>query len=261
MFGLAQLYQIRGRVGRSNRRAYAYLMIPPHLTEVARKRLETLTEYESLGAGYQIAMRDLEIRGAGTLLGNRQSGVITSVGFNFYNRMLEQAVKNILENNPNGLWDEDEDREELRQIELGADFYFPATYISDERQKLQIYRRMIGFTSVSEFEELAVELRDRFGDVPQVVQNVLDYFQMRMVTRSIGLKSFMIMSNKMIIEFMADKAPSRKVLGDIIGSTDVKVRFDTTASLKIIFEFDQVMSKDKVGKLHFAQKIVEMLRG
>jgi len=259
MFGLAQLYQIRGRVGRSNRRAYAYLMIPPHLTDVAKKRLETLTEYESLGAGYQIAMRDLEIRGAGTLLGNRQSGVITSVGFNFYNRMLEQAVKNILENNPNGLWDEEEDREELRQIELGTDFYFPADYIPDEKQKLQIYRRMIGFTNVSEFSELSAELRDRYGEVPQVVQNVLDYFQMRMVTRTIGLKSFMILSQKMIVEFMADKVPQRQVLTDIISSSEVQVRFDTTTGLKMIFEFDKAMSADKVAKLRFAEKVVRML--
>jgi len=258
-FGLAQLYQIRGRVGRSNRRAYAYLMIPNKLSDVARKRLETLTEYESLGAGYQIAMRDLEIRGAGTLLGNKQSGVITSVGFNFYNRLLDQAVNNLLAENPKGLWDEEEDREELRQIELGTDFYFPADFITDERQKLQIYRRMVEFKRAGDFTELASELKDRYGHIPQVALNVIDYFKMRMITRQIGLKSFMVLNEKMILEYDSSTMPSRRLLSELITTSEYPIRFDTTSGLKVVFNFPKDVIDDNTKKLSFAHKIIEML--
>jgi transcription-repair coupling factor (superfamily II helicase) len=260
MFGLAQLYQIRGRVGRSNKRAYAYLMIPNQLSDVARKRLETLTEYESLGAGYQIAMRDLEIRGAGTLLGNKQSGVITSVGFNYYNKLLDQAVKNIVEENPKGLWHEDEEKDELRLIELDLDFYFPADYIADEKQKLQIYKRMVEFVQVEEFDELAVELKDRFGEIPELAKNVLDYFKMRMLTRDLGLKTFLLAYNKMVLEYDAKNMPPRQILANLIGWSEVPISFDTTSGLKIVFEFDEKMAKDRRRKIEFGNKVIDKMR-
>ena len=257
MFGLAQLYQIRGRVGRSNRRAYAYLIVPNKLSDVARKRLETLTEYESLGAGYQISMRDLEIRGAGTLLGTKQSGAITSVGFNFYNRLLEQAVKNIVSENPKGMWDEEENQEELRQIELGTDFYFPSEFIMDERQKLKLYKRMIALERPEEFDDLASEIKDRYGALPEIAINVIDYFKMRLETRLLGLKRFMILTSKMIMEFDDKSMPSKNTLSQLIATSDVALSFDTTAGLKIVFDFSDEMAKDKQKKIDFAKKIIE----
>ncbi|MDP8221357.1 MAG: transcription-repair coupling factor, partial [Candidatus Stygibacter frigidus] len=134
-FGLAQLYQIRGRVGRSNRRAYAYLIIPTRMTDIARKRLETLTEYESLGSGYQIAMKDLEIRGAGAMLGTKQSGAINSIGFNYYNRLLENAVESISQGKGKIEWEEEE-IEEKQDISVSEDFYLPKEYIEDEQIRL-----------------------------------------------------------------------------------------------------------------------------
>ena len=259
MFGLAQLYQIRGRVGRSNRRAYAYLMIPKKLNDIARKRLETLTEYESLGAGYQIAMRDLEIRGAGTLLGTKQSGVITSVGFNFYNRLLDQAVKNIVQENPKGMWDEEENKEELRQIELGTDFYFPVDFITDEKQKLQIYKRMIDFENEEQFDDLFVELKDRYGTLPTIAKNVIEYFKIRFITKKIGLKCFMILSNKMIVEYHENNLPHQKLLSNLIASSEVALSFDTTLGLKIVFDFSVDFATDKQKKLDFAMKVIKVL--
>ena len=259
MFGLAQLYQIRGRVGRSNKRAYAYLMIPKHLNDTARKRLETLTEYESLGAGYQIAMRDLEIRGAGTLLGTKQSGVITSVGFNFYNRLLELAVKNILEKNPKGLWDESEEKEELRKIELGIDFYFPPDFINDEKQKLQIYKRIVAFENEKDFDDLAIELKDRYGSLPVMAKNVIDYFKMRWITKTLGLKSFMILSNKMYLEYDGRRLPPRKLLGELMAFSEVPMSFDVTNGLKIVFDFAEDMAIDKQRKISFAMNIISIL--
>jgi transcription-repair coupling factor (superfamily II helicase) len=260
LFGLAQLYQIRGRVGRSNRRAYAYLCVPNNLTDIARKRLETLTEYESLGAGYQIAMRDLEIRGAGTLLGNKQSGVITSVGFNFYNRLLETAVKNMLSQNPNGIWDDDEELKEIRKIELGADYYFPPDYITDEKQKLQIYRRLVEFQKLSDFDEMAIELADRFGSLPDIAKNVIEYFRIRHISNQLGIKTFMILRTKMIIEYDPKNLPPRQILAKLIGSSPVPISFDTTLGLRIVFNFDETMVDDKNKKLDFAYKVIEMIQ-
>jgi transcription-repair coupling factor (superfamily II helicase) len=261
MFGLAQLYQIRGRVGRSNKRAYAYLIIPNQINDVARKRLETLIEYESLGTGYQIAMRDLEIRGAGTLLGTKQSGIITSVGFNFYNKLLDQAVKNLLENNPKGLWhDDNEEKEALRKIELGTDFYFSQDYITDEKQKLQIYKRMLDFTTEEDFDELTAELKDRYGDIPEMSLNVIDYFRMRLVAKLLGLKSFMILANTMYIEYHSDSLPPRKMLADLIAFSELPISFDTTAGLKVTFTFDKTTIQNKASKIIFAKKIVSFLK-
>lgn len=260
MFGLAQLYQIRGRVGRSNRRAYAYLMIPKKLSDIGRKRLETLTEYESLGAGYQIAMRDLEIRGAGTLLGTKQSGVITSVGFNFYNKLLDQAVKNLLEENPKGLWDEeDKDSDDLRSIEINSDFYFPQNYITDEKQKLQIYKRMIDFNDVSQFNDLNNELIDRYGPIPDLAKNVITYFKIRFLSKVNNLKSFLILKEKMIIEFDKENLPPKSLIGKIIGLSENQVSFDTTNGLRISFIFNNDYKNDKNKKLDFALTVINLL--
>ncbi|MCL1826683.1 MAG: DEAD/DEAH box helicase, partial [Candidatus Cloacimonetes bacterium] len=261
MFGMAQLYQIRGRVGRSNKRAYAYLMIPNNLTDDARKRLETLTEYESLGAGYQIAMRDLEIRGAGTLLGTKQSGTIASIGFNFYNRLLDQAVNNIMSANPEGMWHSEEEADELLKIELGTDFFFPPEYITNEKQKLQIYRRMIDFTAGEQFDDLVEELTDRYGALPETAKNVIDYFRLRMTAKNIGLKTFMILSQKMFLEYDVKSLPDRDTLPAIIAFSEVPVSFNATSGLKITFEFSPEMAADKRGKIDFALKLIDFLVG
>jgi len=259
MFGLAQLYQIRGRVGRSNRRAYAYLMIPKNITPDARKRLETLTEYESLGSGYQIAMRDLEIRGAGTLLGTKQSGTINTIGFNFYNRLLEQAIKNIQSNNPNGIWDEEE-RSDVKKIEIEADFYFPAQYITDEKEKISIYKRMLEFKDNEEFENLKLELKDRFGSVPPLASRVIDYYRLRLFSIQIGLNSFQIKGNYILCEFNKKNLPDKSALGRMIQEITYPVRFDTSdSSLKLIIDITQAeMDKDK--KLAYADKLIKLLR-
>jgi len=259
MFGLAQLYQIRGRVGRSNKRAYAYLIIPNNLSDIAKRRLETLTEYESLGAGYQIAMRDLEIRGAGTLLGTKQSGVITSVGFNFYNRLLDQAVNNIMAKNPKGIWDETEENEELRKIEIGTEFYFPAEYITNEKQKLSIYKRMNEFKDIKEFDDLLIELEDRFGSIPETAKNVIDYFKLRMITKNLGLKSFMILSNKIQLEYEQKKLPPKELLPKLINFSDIPVSFNTTSGLKIFFEFTPIIKENNQKKIDYALKIIDFL--
>ena len=161
MFGLSQLYQIRGRVGRSNRQAYAYMFYPSGrvLTETAQKRLATIMEYQELGSGFKVAMRDLEIRGAGNVLGKEQSGDIMEVGYELYIKLLEDAVRK--------LKGEDLDVEVRTAINLKTDFFLPEDYISDVRQRIEFYKRLEAAGNVEEVDRLAAEMEDRFGKLPE----------------------------------------------------------------------------------------------
>lgn len=167
--GLAQLYQLRGRVGRSNRAAYAFLMYKRDkmLKEVAEKRLQAIREFTELGSGFKIAMRDLEIRGAGNLLGAQQSGHMAAVGYDLYCKMLNEAVKSMRDGGQ-----EEEDNFET-SIDLPLDAYIPATYIKNELQKLDMYKRVAGIETKEEMEDLQEEFMDRFGDPPKPVLNLL----------------------------------------------------------------------------------------
>ncbi|CDG05606.1 transcription-repair coupling factor [Lactococcus lactis] len=169
MMGLSQLYQLRGRVGRSNRVAYAYFMYRPEkiLSEVSEKRLEAIKGFTELGSGFKIAMRDLSIRGAGNLLGSEQSGFIDSVGFDLYSQLLEEAIHAKLGTSK-------QKRTSNVEISLELDAFIPAYYISDERQKIEIYKRIRQIDSREIYEELQEELVDRFGEYPDEVAYLLE---------------------------------------------------------------------------------------
>ncbi|MDR0297542.1 MAG: transcription-repair coupling factor [Streptococcaceae bacterium] len=168
-FGLSQLYQLRGRVGRTNRVAYAYLMYQPDkvLTEVSEKRLDAIKGFTELGSGFKIAMRDLSIRGAGNLLGAEQSGFIDSVGFELYSQLLEEALTKRMKSEPTKMRTNCE-------IVLGLDAFLPASYIADERQKIEIYKRIRQIDSRKYYEDLGDELYDRFGGYPDEVAFLLE---------------------------------------------------------------------------------------
>jgi transcription-repair coupling factor (superfamily II helicase) len=168
-FGLAQLYQIRGRVGRSRERAYAYLLYDSAaaLTAEAAQRLAALSDYTELGAGFKIAMRDLEIRGAGNLLGDEQSGHVAALGFELYMQMLDEAVRAA---------EPEQEGEELPEpvrLDVSVDAYVPADYVPYEQAKIEIHRRVAGSLEVAEVERLREELEDRFGPIPEPVENML----------------------------------------------------------------------------------------
>ena len=171
--GLSQLYQLRGRVGRSSRTAYAFLMYKRDkmLKEVAEKRLAAIREFTDLGSGFKIAMKDLEIRGAGNLLGERQHGHMEAVGYDLYCKMLNEAVKNL-----KGAQDV---LDFSTTVELDVDAFIPPTYIVNEQQKLDIYKRIAGVETKAESDEMIEELLDRFGDVPKSVDNLLRIALMR----------------------------------------------------------------------------------
>lgn len=168
-FGLSQLYQLRGRVGRSNRTSYAFLMYKRDkvLKEVAEKRLQAIKEFTELGAGFKIAMRDLEIRGAGNILGAEQHGHMEAVGYDLYCKMLNEAVE-LLKGNKKA-----EDDYETN-VDLDIDAFIPPSYIKNEIQKLNIYKRIAGIETDEEYEDMLDELIDRFGDLPRSVSNLLD---------------------------------------------------------------------------------------
>ena len=179
--GLSELYQLRGRVGRSDRRAYAYLLIPPdrELSELARRRLAALKEFSDLGAGFKIAALDLELRGAGNLLGGEQSGHIEAVGFELYTTMLERTVRElkgeITEETPEA------------QLNLGLNIRIPADYIGEENQRLRMYKRIAGVESEQQLEDVAGELGDRYGAPPAPVRNLLDYATLKLLSQRLGV--------------------------------------------------------------------------
>jgi transcription-repair coupling factor (superfamily II helicase) len=182
-YGLSELYQLRGRVGRSNRRAYAYLLVPAdtELTETARKRLAALKEFSDLGAGFKIAALDLELRGAGNLLGGEQHGHINAVGFDTYVRLLEEAVR------------EQKGEEILPEIHsslnLGLDIRIPAEYIQDENQRLRAYRRIASASDAAEREKVEKELEDRYGPAPEAVRNLLEYSALKTFAEKLGIEA------------------------------------------------------------------------
>jgi transcription-repair coupling factor (superfamily II helicase) len=182
-YGLSQLYQLRGRVGRSDRPAYAYLLIPPEdaLSPVAKKRLSAIKEFSDLGSGFRVAALDLEIRGAGNLLGGEQSGQIDAVGFEMYMKLLEEAVKEL----------KGEDlRDDLRAaVNLKIDFRIPETYVTDINQRLSVYRRVASARSEDEVGRVLEDVRDRYGALPAPLLNLADYGRVRVLADALGLET------------------------------------------------------------------------
>ena len=182
--GLAQLYQLRGRVGRSNRIAYSYLLYEKDriLSEVANKRLKAIKEFTSLGSGFKIAMRDLEIRGAGNLLGAEQSGHIAAVGFSLYCKLLESAIVD--------LKGEDKELQDV-EININIDAYIPENYISDSRQKIEMYKKLKKTNSEADIISLIDEFVDRYGDPPQSVMNLIELSRVNLLAKKLSIKEIL----------------------------------------------------------------------
>ena len=195
--GLSELYQLRGRVGRSNRRAYAYLLIPAdiELTPIARKRLAALKEFSDLGAGFKIAALDLELRGAGNLLGGEQSGHIEAIGFDLYTQMLEQAVREMKG---------EDDPQPQAQLNLGLNIRIPAEYVPEENQRLRMYKRIAGVETERQLADVEAELRDRYGEPPVPVQQLLRYAALRLQAVLGGVTAIERKRDLVSVKFRAD---------------------------------------------------------
>ncbi len=180
--GLSELYQLRGRVGRSNRRAYAYLLIPPEkeLTEISRRRLAALKEFSDLGAGFKIAALDLELRGAGNMLGGEQSGHIEAIGFEMYTTMLEEAVRKLK-------GEQEKPAHAGTAINLGISIRIDADYIPEENQRLRMYKRIAAAQTQPDLDDVLAEMKDRYGDPPQSVLNLLSAGEIRLHCQQLGI--------------------------------------------------------------------------
>jgi transcription-repair coupling factor (superfamily II helicase) len=180
--GLSELYQLRGRVGRSNRRAYAYLLIPPdtELTEIARRRLAALKEFSDLGAGFKIAALDLELRGAGNMLGGEQSGHIEAIGFEMYTSMLEEAVRKMK-------GEGEQPAHAATVVNLGISVRIDADYIQEENQRLRMYKRIAGAEDYAALTDVRAELQDRYGALPETVENLLTAGEIRLHAQQLGI--------------------------------------------------------------------------
>ena len=196
--GLSQLYQIRGRVGRSNRLAYAYLTYHKDkvLQEVAEKRLQVIKEFTEFGSGFKIAMRDLEIRGAGNLLGAEQHGHMESVGYDMYCKLLDEAVRHIK--------GEDVSLDFETTIDINVNAFIPSYYIKNEEQKLEVYKKISLVTGIEDYYDVQDEIEDRFGTIPKSVQALLDIVLVKAEAHSIGVLSIMQKNKNLVITFKAD---------------------------------------------------------
>ena len=212
-YGLSELYQLRGRVGRSNRRAYAYLLVPPdtELSEIARKRLAALKEFSDLGAGFKIAALDLELRGAGNLLGGEQHGHINSVGFDTYVRLLEETVRE--------LKGEEVVPEIHSALNLGLDIRIPTDYVSDENQRLRAYRQIANAASPEAREKAEKELEDRYGPVPAAVRNLLQYSALKTLAEQIGVEAIDRRASVLSVKFHKETRVDPARLMEIVAKT------------------------------------------
>jgi transcription-repair coupling factor (superfamily II helicase) len=222
-FGLSQLYQLRGRVGRSSIQAYAFLVIKSlsGLKDDAVRRLKTLEQLTEFGSGFQVAMRDLEIRGAGNLLGTRQHGLMSLIGFEMYNTLLKEALLEIKEKKKVTRTDP------VVRIETKA--FIPHDYIPDNSQRLEIYRRLSHVESLEAIDEIGEELRDRFGSLPAPAKTLLDIIAVRFIASTVMAAAVNIKSGYLSMEFGGDQSLAPEELGKIIKKLpeDIEIKYDT----------------------------------
>jgi len=223
-FGLSQLYQLRGRVGRSDRLAFCYLLVPSDkiLTSDARKRLAAIQEFSDLGAGFRIAAKDLEIRGAGNILGGEQSGQIAAVGFEMYTKLLEETIREMK--------GERIEEEVETSMNLGVDIYIPKNYISDENLRMTFYKKVASASTDDRLEEIRNELRDRFGALPQNVENLIRFVQVKRFAQQMGVVSIVREGARAVIKLTATaKVDPNKLL--LLIQQDPHVKFSPNGVL------------------------------
>ena len=210
-FGLSDLHQMRGRVGRSNKKAFCYFITPPYevMTPDARKRIQALEEYTALGSGFNIAMKDLEIRGAGDLLGGEQSGFINEIGFETYQKILSEAIDELKENEFKDLYEETEGKEKVfvKDTQLDSDFelLFPDDYINNTTERLNLYTELNTLKSEEELQKFESQLIDRFGAYPTQVEDLLNSVRIKWIATGIGLEKVVMKKGKLLGYFISDQ--------------------------------------------------------
>ena len=248
--GLSQLYQLRGRVGRSNRIAYAYLLYTKDkvLTEVAEKRLKALKDFTELGSGFKIAMRDLEIRGAGNMMGSAQHGHMAAIGYDLYCRMLEDTVK---------LIKGDIDKEPIETtVDLKVDAYIPSSYIEDEMQKIEVYKKIAAIESIDEYMDIKEELEDRYSDIPDPVYNLMDIAYIKSRAKLLSIEEIKESVNDVSFRFQAGDSDYEKIFKIIIEKYKDSIMLKFGEAPSFIFK---LKDQKKENMLAFFKEMLENL--
>jgi len=245
-FGLAQLYQLRGRVGRSHRRAYCYLLVPDSVDEDAERRLQVLEHHTELGSGYRVALKDLELRGAGNLLGPEQSGFVQAVGFDMYLRMLEETVRRVMEGGG-------APKVTPADVSLDMPAYLPDEFITSQDAKLDVYRRLSALASPEIIEALRGEVRDRFGPLPPPAEAFFATATLRLVGGSLGIEGILVRGDEARVTFRDTAVPRMKGLSAAFHEVQfqAEVRRTHPLSLKLT----------RVGGSPILDGLVRALRG
>ena len=241
-FGLSQLHQIRGRVGRSNRQAFCYLMVPNknYITDNAKKRLQALENMEDLGSGFSIASRDLEIRGAGAILGESQSGDIQEIGFSLYNRILSKAISSLKNGKiPNF----EKPLDAITEIDLNEIALIPDVYISDINQRLIMYKKIANSETSEQLDNIIIELMNRFGVVPHEVYNLIDITKMKIKYSKIGIKKLVIAKNTLKVSFEKEAKINSDKLIKFIKNSNNNVSFKKENTLIYKKDFKDIRDK------------------
>lgn len=245
-FGLAQLYQLRGRVGRTNRLAYAYLTFRPNkaLDEIAEKRLRAIKEFTEFGSGFKIAMRDLEIRGAGNVLGPQQHGFMATVGYEMYCRMLNDAVCEVM-----GL--PIQEKKITTQIDLSVNAYIPNEYINAEALRVEAYKSIMTIEEVNDYNAVYEELEDRYGTVPDVVDVLMKIALIKADANEAGITDINQTADGIVLKFVKEKAPDIKILSKISSSGVVKILFSSGDKPYILIRTNKPTEKEILEKVNF----------
>jgi transcription-repair coupling factor (superfamily II helicase) len=263
-FGLSDLHQMRGRVGRSNKKAFCYFITPPYsaMTDDARKRITALEQFSELGSGFNIAMKDLEIRGAGDLLGGEQSGFINEIGFDTYQKILNEAIEELKENEFRDLYQvqETEDKEYVKDTQIDTDFelLFPDDYINNISERLNLYTQLNNLKTEEELQKFEAELVDRFGELPAEAEDLLNSVRIKWIASKIGLEKIVMKQGKLIGYFIADQQSQfyqsksfTRVLQYVQThpqSCTMKEK-KTRSGLRLLLTFEKVTSVDRALKV------------
>ncbi|MBK0369768.1 transcription-repair coupling factor [Flavobacterium agrisoli] len=264
-FGLSDLHQMRGRVGRSNKKAFCYFICPPYssMTEEARKRMQALEQFSELGSGFNIAMKDLEIRGAGDLLGGEQSGFINEIGFDTYQKIMNEAIEELKENEFKELYPEENNidtKEYVKDLQIDTDFelLFPDEYINTVSERLVLYNELGAIKTEQELQEYERKLIDRFGPLPKEAVALLNSIRIKWIATKVGIEKLVMKQGKMIGYFVSDQqsdyyqsAKFREVLQFVQQHASIcKMKEKQTVNgLRLLLTFDQVKSISKALEL------------
>jgi len=240
--GLGQLYQIRGRVGRSNERAYAYLLVPKDkpLTKKSRQRLRAIEEFTDLGSGFNIAMRDMEIRGAGNLIGAQQHGFISAIGFDLYCRLLDEAMRELKDGQNNDYPEPD--------INIMVSAYIPDEYIPDADHKMEFYQRLADAQLVVEIFAIQEEMQDRFGRMPNPAISLIHVMEIRIIARQLGLDSLQLDKGRLSFSFCKERRLESKDIQSFVEKSPIELEFELTEKLCVRTQFLGNDELDRIGK-------------